>query len=173
MTTKAELRKKRELEILSKLDKGGIMTIDQLMALGAGGLDKGSRRNALRVLREMEKDGLVTSKNVGRKLFSSDKGSRFGNWEHTLMRNNFLIQRGVFDKCKMEIPVKRNGKVELVADAGWQDERGWILLEVDRKQKLKENRRKIKVYKELGVRFEVVCYKERTYMWKGCVVHEL
>ena len=65
---KSELRKIREEQILSTLAKGRIMTAAQLRAVGAGGLDKGGQRNALRVLAEMERDGLVKAAEIERPL---------------------------------------------------------------------------------------------------------
>jgi len=169
---KSEIRRRRELEIISKLDKGGIMTIDQLRAIDAGGLGAGGRHNALRVLREMEDSGMVASKRVGMKLFSSDIRSRFGFWEHTLMRNDFLIERDWFDICRMEIPIRVGGEIVLRADAGVFLNGEWLFIEVDRRQSRKANIQKIEKYKELKLNFMVVCYKERAGHFRGCMLHE-
>lgn len=163
---KSEIRRVREQEILSKLDKFGILTVDHLRKMNVAGLGKSGRRNCLRILNEMESKGLVRSKKVGMKLFAVN-GKGFGHWEHTLLRNDFLVREGHWRNCKIEVPVKRNGKVELVADAVI---RGDICVEVDRMQKRSVNREKVKKYQELGVKVMAVCYRSRVDHWKGVPV---
>lgn len=165
---KSELRKIREERILSTLAKGRIMTAAQLRAVGAGGLDKGGQRNALRVLAEMERDGLVVSKNVGVKLFALP-GSRFGHWEHQLILVDFLIWKGWFKTAEIERPLMKGGEVLIVPDAVIRLVNGIMAIEVDRRQKLRTNREKMEIYKREGIPFCVVCYKERGKYWEGCV----
>ena len=158
---KSEIRRIREDRILSQLDKGGIMTVEQLRKvtdLGVGG-----RANALRVLREMERSGLVVSKHVGVKLFSSDLRSRFGFREHTLMRNDFLIDRGWFELCKVEVPIRKGGEVVLRADAGVFMQGEWLFIEIDRRQTRRANLAKFDIYKDLGLKFVVVCRNRHKY----------
>lgn len=77
------------------------------------------------------------------------------------MRNDFLIEKGWFDICRMEIPIKRNGELILRADAGVQIDGKWLFIEVDRRQSKRANMEKVRKYTELGLDFIVVCYKER------------
>lgn len=162
----SERRKRRELDITSKLAKGRIMTGQQLWEVDAGGLRSGGGkvRNCMRVLREMEREGKVFSKRMNVKLFSLD--NKFGFWEHQLMLNDFLISRGWFDLCRMEVPIKRDGEIVLRADAGIFLNGEWFMIEVDRTQKKKVNLEKIGKYKELDIKFGVVCYPEREAFWK-------
>lgn len=161
------------MDIISKLEKGKILTAEQLLRMDAGGLRSGGggKKNVLRVMREMEADGLVSSKRVGTKLFG-EVGSRFGFWEHTLMRNDFLIDKGWFDVCQMEMPIRRNGGGGVVVrcDAGVNIMGQWHFIEVDRRQEKRANIQKIEKYKELedgGVDFElwIICYSERKRFW--------
>lgn len=161
----SERRKRREVAILTALNKLGVANVEQLMKLNAGGLGNGGRRNALRVLSEMENDGFIDSKRVGVKLFCV-KGRGFGQWEHKLLRNDFVIWKGIFDKCRYEAKLKRNDVVRIVADVGvWSEQEGWTFYEIDRLQKKKTNLEKLKVYNDLGAleRLVVVCYKERAH----------
>lgn len=174
---KSEIRKEREAQILSRLNKLGVSGVWELMRLNVGGLGEGGRRNALRILNEMEEKGLVDSFRRELKIFCVS-GRGFGHWEHRMMINKFLIKKGLFDKAKIEPQVTINGKefrpdfiIPLVTNP--QTAKEWAYYEVDRKQKRKANQDKTQRYKELGLRLEVVCTPERVNMWKGCVIHEI
>ncbi|WP_200415926.1 hypothetical protein [Virgibacillus salexigens] len=174
---KSEIRKEREAQILSRLNKLGVSGVWELMALNAGGLGSGGRRNAHRVLSEMEEKDLINSTRKEIKIFCV-AGRGFGHWEHRMMMNKFLIKKGLFDKAKIEPQVKINGQefrpdfmIPLVNNPKTAKE--WAYFEVDRKQKKKANLEKIQRYKEFGLRLEVVCTPERASMWKGCVIHEI
>lgn len=169
----SEKRKRRELEIISKLDKLQIAHVGQLMALNAGGLGEASRRNALRVLREMERDGYLDSKRIGVKLFRVRGGNdnfHGGMWEHTLLRNDFAIWMGreFFENCRFEVPIRAKGKEILRADIGILQGGEWIFYEIDRRQSKRANIQKIEKYKKLNLDFRVVCYRHRVGMWTGC-----
>ena len=174
---KSEIRKAREAKILSRLNKLGVASVWELMRLNAGGLGNGGRRNALRVLNEMEQKGLVDSMRKELKLFCiKDRG--FGHWEHRLMMNRFLIKKGLFDKAIIEPNIKINGIefrpdfiIPKVHDA--KSATDYIYFEVDRRQKKKANLEKIQRYKEYKLKFEIVCTPERAYIWKGCVINEV
>lgn len=174
---KSEIRKEREAKILSRLNKLGVSGVWELMTLNVSGLGEGGRRNALRILNEMEEKGLVDSTRKEIKIYCV-KGRGFGHWEHRMMMNKFLIKKGIFDKAKIEPTVTINGKefrpdfmIPRKHDA--KSAADYVYYEVDRRQKKKANLEKMQRYKELGLRFEVVCSPERVNMWRGCVIHEL
>ncbi|GGJ48372.1 hypothetical protein [Virgibacillus salexigens] len=174
---KSEIRKEREAQILSRLNKLGVSGVWELMRLDVSNLGKSGRHNALRVLNGMEKKGLVDSMTKEVKIFCV-AGRGFGHWEHRMMMNKFLIKKGLFEKAKIEPQVKINGQdfrpdfmIPLVNNPKTAKE--WAYFEVDRKQKRKANLEKIQRYKEFGLRLEVVCTPERASMWKGCVIHEI
>lgn len=162
---KSEIRRRREDRIVTQLDKLGVATVEQLRAVTD--LGRGGRANALRVLREMERDGFIVSKHVGVKLFSSDLRSRFGFWEHILMRNDFLIDRGWFEFARMEVPIRKGDEVVLRADAGIFLNGKWKFIEIDRRQSRRANIQKIEKYKELNLDVVFVCYEERKGHFEG------
>lgn len=166
--TVSQKRRIRETEILGVLAKGGIMTAEQLWKLNVSGFRSGSVRNVHRVLREMENNREIISKRVDRKLYALP-GSRFGFWEHRLALIDFLIKKKWFDIAQLEIPVKKNGEVILKADAGVNIMGKWHFVEVDRRQKLKENRCKVRRYSEIDIEYElwVVCFRERESFWRA------
>lgn len=170
--TVSEKRKKRELDIISKLAKGGVMTAEQLRKVNAGGLGNGGLRNVHRVLGEMERAGTVVSKRYDRKIYRLKEKGGFGMWEHTLMRNDFLIEKGWFRACRMEVPIKSaDGEIVMKADAGINILGKWNFLEVDRRQDFRANREKIARYEQMlddGLKFDlwVVCYEERSDFWE-------
>lgn len=174
---KSEIRKEREARILSRLNKLGVASVWELMRLNVGGLGESGRRNALRVLNEMEEKGLVDSVRKEIKIFCvKDRG--FGHWEHRMMMNKFLIKKGLFDKAKIEPNIKING-IDFRPDfiiprtPNPKEANDWLYFEVDRKQKKKANLEKIQRYREFGLKFEVVCSPERSNQWKGCVINEV
>lgn len=85
------------------------------------------------------------------------------------MRNDFLISKGWFASSRMEIPIRSRGNIVLRADAGVLIEGEWLLIEVDRKRKKKDNIQKIEKYKELNVlgQLLVVCYEGRADFWRN------
>ncbi len=174
---KSEIRKEREARILSRLNKLGVSSVWELMRLNAGGLAEGGRRNALRVLNEMEEKELVASMRKEIKIYCVT-GRGFGHWEHRMMMNKFLIKKGLFDKAIIEPKIKIND-IEFRPDfiiAKTPDPKtatDYVYFEVDRKQKKKANLEKIERYKKFGLKFEVICSMERVSMWKGCVINEV
>lgn len=168
MTTKTELRRLRELEILTQLAKFGILTVSQMQGLNVAGFGSSGRRNVLRVLREMEEDGHIVSKHVGKKLFAMP-GSRFGLWEHRELLVDFLLWKGWADNCHVERPIMHNGVEVIRPDAVVTTSNGLLCIEVDRRQKLSVNKQKVLTYKELGLRMIAVCYRGRGHHFEGCV----
>ena len=174
---KSEIRKSREAKILSRLNKLGVASVWELIRLNAGGLGNGGRRNAFRVLNEMEQKGLVDSMRKEIKLFCV-KGRGFGHWEHRIMMNRFLIKKGLFDKAIIEPNIKINGmefRPDFIIPCVPNPETAadYIYYEVDRKQKKKANLEKVQRYKDLKLKFEVICTPERVSHWKGSVINEV
>lgn len=174
---KSEIRKKREQEIILSLNKLGIMTCDMFMKLNISGLGESSKRNTLRVLNRMVKDGFLDEKRKDVKMFVV-KGRGFGYYEHDLMRNKFIINKGMYKRVRIEPNIKIGNDqfrpdfiYPIVNNA--KTEKDWCFYEVDRTQKMKVNYEKIERYKRLGLRFEVICPSHRIQLWKGCVVHEI
>lgn len=162
----SEKRRLREAEILSCLNKLKVVDVRVLMKLNVGDLGKGSKRNCLRVMNEMVRDGLVRSVRKEVKLFYDVEMRGIGNWEHTLMRNRFIAEKGrrFYEEVKIEPRVILKGK-EVRPDMLCNE----IFYEVDRTQKMKVNREKIRRYIDGGVKFEIVCGQDRINLWKGYV----
>lgn len=150
------------------MEKFGILTVDQMRKMNVGGFGESGRRNALRVLGEMEAYGLIISKHVGKKLFALP-GSRFGFWEHKEILVNYLIWKGYWKECRIEYPLM-DGKKEIIRpDAIVGDPKDFTCIEVDRRQSKQANLQKIKIYEEYGIKFKVVCYRSRAGHFPGCV----
>lgn len=150
------------------MGKFGVMSSHQVWRSGVAGLRGGGVRNTLRVLREMELDGLVVSERYACKVWAVGGGG-FGHWEHALVRNDFLLWKGWLWDCDIEVPVRKGGEVVLVADAAVRLNGDWLFIEVDRRQKKKANLEKVRTYGSLGVKFCVVCYRSRGGHFPGCV----
>lgn len=174
---KSKIRKLREQEIISLLNKLRVVDVEMIQNVNVSNLGNTSRRNVLRVLNEMVKDGLLDTIRSEVKLYSV-KGRGFGHLEHTLMMNRFLIKNGLFHKARIEPKIKIND-IEFIPDFivpkvdNPKNQYDWVFYEVDRKQKKRANILKIERYKEMGLTFEVVCSPERNYMWNGCKINNI
>lgn len=164
----SEKRRLRESEILLCLNKLRVVDVGVLMKLDVGDLGKGSKRNVLRVMNEMVRDGLIKEVRKEVKLFYDADMRGLGNWEHTLMRNRFIAEKGrrFYEDVKIEPRVMLRGK-EVRPDMLYDG----IFYEVDRTQKMKINKEKIERYMRGGVKFEVICGPDRVRLWKGHVYH--
>lgn len=174
---KSEKRKIREQKIISSLNKLGVADVEIIKRLNIDGLGNTSDRNVLRVLNRMVDDGLLDTKRKEVKLFTIH-GRGFGNYEHRLMMNRFLVRKGLFYKARIEPKIKIGSEVfqpDFIVPFknGILKPEDFIYYEVDRKQKKKANLQKIERYKRLGLKFEVICTSDRSYMWKDCVIHEV
>lgn len=166
MRTKTEMRRIRENQILSQLDKFGVMTVDHFQKMNIAGFGSSGKRNVLRVLGEMEKDGLIYSKHVGKKLFSTSRN--FGYWEHRLLLIDFIVFKGYWKNCHIERPLMSKGVEVIKPDCIITEGDRMLCIEVDRRQKKVTNLQKVKRYKELGLQLVVVCYKDRSDHFPNC-----
>lgn len=130
------------------------MTRDQL----SNYFDLGKKRNANRVLQNLSdflsviRDGFQSIyylNALGRAYVDCDKiRKKTGRVQHTVMRNEFWL----FYKCpsdwKNEVKIT-DGETTIIADAMFSRNGFKHFLEVDNLQTMKENREKIKRYKEL------------------------
>ena len=144
----------REERILLLLKSFDYLTRDQLNNY----FKLGTIRNTNRILKELSdylasfRDGYQSvyylNKN-GREYVESSKVRKKSNQiEHYLMRNEFWLFCNCPTDWKNEVKIS-NGKVSIVADAMYSVGGLQHFLEVDNKQTMKENRAKIKRYKDL------------------------
>ena len=174
---KSELRKMREKEIISLLNKLKIVDVEIIKRVNVSNLGHTSDRNVLRVLNKMVDDGFLDSIRKENKLYAI-KGYGFGHYEHRLMMNKFIVRKGYLNKVKIEPKIKigvdefRPDFIVPIVNRP-KTEKDWCFYEVDRKQKKKANINKIERYRRLGLKFEVVCGVERNYMWKGCIINNV
>ena len=167
----------RERKIVSLLDKLKVVDVELFMMCNVDGLGNTSRRNVLRVLNRMVEDGILDEKRIDVKMYCL-KGVGFGYWEHRLLMNKFIVGNGLLNRVRIEPLVSVKG-VEFRPDfivpivSKPQGLGDWKFYEVDRRQKRKVNHEKIERYKRLGLKFEVVCERDRNYMWKGCVINNV
>lgn len=159
-----EKRRIREEKILSRLDKLNFATKNQLQYLEKLGGD----RNAYRILREMEKDKLLTAvryekkiyylTNRGKERVGSTKGKlKRENITHTLMRNDLYIKLNTPKDWRTEVPITFNDET-LIPDAMYENQGILTFVEIDNVQTMKTNCEKIKKYKELS---RVIFHKKR------------
>lgn len=152
MTVK--LLSQRDEQILLLLKKFDFLSRDQINSY----FQLGTTRNTNYVLRNLS-DYLMAIREgyqsiyylnkLGREYVDCEKiRKKSGNVKHIVMRNQFWL----FCKCpkdwKNEIKIS-NGKTSLVVDAMFNLDGFQCFLEVDNAQTMKENRDKIKKYKEL------------------------
>lgn len=147
----------RQEQILSSLDKLTYATREQLQIIeGLGG-----ERNAHRILLRMEKDKIISSYRMERKVYylSSRGKEQIGStqaelkrsWiKHTLMRNDLYIKLGMPNNWQKEIPIRFNGVERFVIpDAMFNVENKMYLIEIDNQQQMKVNYDKIERYGQL------------------------
>ncbi len=168
-------RKNRISKILLNLNKLGILDVEMIQKLNIDGLGNTSKRNVLRVMHDLEKEGYIKSIRNEVKLFTLPD-QKITHLEHRLMMNRFIVNNGYVNIAQIEPSVKINGetfKPDFMIPKIKEPKKAtdWKYFEVDRKQKKKTNMEKIQRYKNFGLQFEVVCGIERSYMWKGYVYH--
>ncbi|WP_407268997.1 replication-relaxation family protein [Radiobacillus sp. PE A8.2] len=124
----------------------------------------GGNRNANRILKEVELDKLIRSFRREQKIYCLTKKGRDmincdtipirreGYVQHTLMANDIFIYKGMPNDWRVEEPTAFKtvrGKVKFVPDAVYSESDRTNFIEVDRHQRMNENRNKIKIYSEL------------------------
>lgn len=151
------------------LDKLGFATRSQLQQVH----DLGTVRNANRILRDMSEyihhfrlfENVFYINKNGYDFIGLDKEplKRNSHVEHYLMRNDMFIYYNCPDDWKNEYPVTFKSKVDLgngiiqnkeksiVPDAMFTVNKIYHFLEVDNLQNMKENKKKIDVYKDLAL----------------------
>jgi len=141
----------------------------------------GSSRNASRIMKQLETDGLVNSFRDNEKVYylSREGRERVGckkqrkkttTARHYIMRNSIYI---AFDspetwKNEQRLIVKDAG-IKIVADAIFKQDGRFMIVEVDHTQKMTANRTKVDKYRklvELGV-FE----KPPLFVWMTTTEH--
>ncbi|SET69569.1 Replication-relaxation [Oceanobacillus limi] len=151
---------RRTTEILSSLNKLVFATRSQLQtACNLGGV-----RNANRILARLESDNLIRSirwqqkiyglTKEGRELIGEDNKTPFKRRyvEHTILCNEAYLALDMPTDWETEREASfrgKYGKVRFVSDATFtQGGRRWFV-EIDRTQRMTENRKKIETYAEL------------------------
>lgn len=154
---------KRWEKILLSLDKLNFATRKQLMRIH----DLKGKDNAYRVLRDMEESGLIKShrheckiyylSNKGRERIGSTKDTPAKNLiEHILMRNDLYIYFRCPKTWQNELPLSmRHGmeKVKIVPDAIFHEGNQYYMVEIDRTQTMRKNKKKIDQYEKLKTGF--------------------
>jgi hypothetical protein len=149
----------REENILLSLKKLDYLTRSQLQTLH----DLKSERNAQRVLKQMDeyiqsfRDGenIYYLNSKGRERVGADKvRKKTGNVTHFIMRNYLYLAYNKPINWKNEMRITSKGitkkeSITVVADAMFQVNGRWNLIEVDNIQKMKQNEIKVKKYREL------------------------
>ncbi|MFB1100929.1 replication-relaxation family protein [Terribacillus sp. JSM ZJ617] len=144
----------REENILLLLKKLDFLNRDQLIRL----FGLGSIRNANRILGGMKeylssyRDGYQTVyylNAAGRDAVGSEKVRKKGIYSnHCVVRNDFYIFAGRPIEWKNEIKIS-DGKGSVICDTMFKQQGKWYFLEVDLKQSMANNRKKIASYKGL------------------------
>src|SRR5690625_7256173 len=118
MPTRLKRKINRQERILSTLADLTYATSDQI-----NGIERlGSDRNARRIWYEMEKDRLIDSIRLGRKVyFNTRKGGEFigrsnprlerSEAEHSLLRNDAYALPGYPSSWRREVPIKKDGEL--------------------------------------------------------------
>ena len=120
----------------------------------------GSDRNAHRILHDMEKDKLISSIRMERKIYFLSRngaemiGVHYNELKkseiiHILMRNDMYIKLGMPETWEKERGVQW-GNDRLIPDARFVQNGVYHFVEVDHKQQMRTNEEKIKKYKELS-----------------------
>lgn len=144
----------REEQILLLLKQFDFLTRDQLNAY----FKLGTVRNANYVLRKLTgylniiREGyqsIYYLSREGREYVDCEKiRKRGGHVQHFIMRNQFWLFYGCPMDWKNEVKIS-NGKTYIIADAMFSRNGFQCFLEIDNLQSMKENREKIKRYREL------------------------
>ncbi|WP_404427329.1 replication-relaxation family protein [Ureibacillus chungkukjangi] len=144
----------RDEQLLLLLKKFDFLTRDQLRTY----FKLGKVGNANRIFRRLS-DYLMTIREGYQTIYYLSKEGREyvdcekvrkkgGHVQHVIMRNQFWLFYVCPRDWKNEVKIS-NGKIFIVADAMFSRNGFQCFLEVDNLQSMKENREKIKRYKEL------------------------
>ncbi|GGJ49581.1 hypothetical protein GCM10007111_09660 [Virgibacillus kapii] len=154
----------RTMTILSKLDELAVADGRQLQEICA----LGGKRNTNRILARIESEGYLRSfrrqqkvyvlSKKGREVIGSErKVSSGGYLEHALMRNDIYLALDQPKDWRIECPVtytgKYNRKQRIIPDVLTTVKRRLTLIEIDRTQRMQENRKKIELYADLQARY--------------------
>jgi Replication-relaxation len=144
----------REENILLLLKKLDFLNRDQINKLAS----LGSVRNTNFVLNKMKgylnsyREGFQTIyylNKEGREYVDSKTVRKKGNYaDHCIARNDFFIYVGRPVEWRNEIEIS-DGKGKVICDSMFKQKGQWYFLEVDLKQSMAENRKKISSYKGL------------------------
>lgn len=147
--------KEREEQILLLLQRFDFLTRDQLCNY----FKLGTTRNTNRVLRTISEYLVSFREGYQSIYYLSPKGKKYvdcdkvrkkgGHVKHTIMRNDFWLYSDCPNTWKNEIKVS-DGSETVIVDAIYKDD--WDrrhFIEIDNLQQMKENRNKIKRYKQL------------------------
>lgn len=155
MLNRRQMKEARQEAILSSLGRLGFASRSQLQRIH----NLGGDRNACRVLSDLidyvnwfrDGENIYYLNKRGADRIGADRVlSRNQNYRHTLMRNDLYIWLGQPADWKNEQIVEVPGRFKIVVDAFFRDENGRpYFVEIDREQKMFENRRKIETYKRL------------------------
>lgn len=121
----------------------------------------GSDRNARRVLQEMEE--YLSYFRDGEKVYYLNKEGRervdckkikkkLGQVEHYLMRNELYIHLGQPSTWKNEMKFGLKDVAVVIADALFQKDNIYHIVEIDHTQKMSKNRSKVERYRKLAER---------------------
>ncbi|MDT3762948.1 replication-relaxation family protein [Priestia filamentosa] len=147
-------KKQRTENILLSLKKFDYLSRSQLQILHALGSD----RNASRVMKDLEeyvhsfRDGenIYYLSKQGRELTGSKKVCKKTTQAlHYIMRNDLYIAYECPSSWKNEMKLEVPGQVKIIADAIFQKDGRYHLVEVDNTQKMNKNRAKVDKYKAL------------------------
>lgn len=161
----------RDEQILLLLKEFDFLTRDQL----SRHFDLGKVRNTNRVLFNLS-DYLMTVKEghqtvyylskVGRDYVDCDKIRKKGNHlQHTIMRNQFRLFYGCPRDWQNEMKVILEKNNYIIVDAMFTRNNFQHFLEVDNLQTMKENREKIKRYKQMIQNFFIQFGHYPTIVW--------
>ncbi|MEY8351392.1 replication-relaxation family protein [Bacillus cereus] len=148
------MKEARTESILWSLRKLGFLTRKQIQVLH----DLGGDRNASRIMKDIEE--YVSSFRFGEKVYYLNKegceriGSkkilkRSNQFRHYIMRNDIYIAYGCPGTWKQEVKMNVKGIVSIIADALFNDEGRYHIVEIDHEQKMSVNRVKIQKYRKL------------------------
>ncbi|WP_272031236.1 replication-relaxation family protein [Oceanobacillus kimchii] len=153
----------RTMTILCKLDELAVADGRQLQEICA----LGGTRNTNRILARIESDGYLRSfrrqqkvyvlSKKGREVIGSDRKVSSGYLEHALIRNDIYLALGMPTDWRIEAPVtytgKYNRKYRIIPDVITTVKSRLMFIEVDRAQRIQENRKKIELYADLQARY--------------------
>lgn len=118
----------------------------------------GGVRNANRILKDMEEflnvvrlhENVYYLNSEGRQRVGADRVlKKTHQIQHHLMRNSLFINYGCPASWKNEVKLTVKGELSIIADAVFHIGGVYHIIEIDRTQKMSENRNKINKYRRL------------------------